>query len=50
MSLKRFDQLIGKLRDCLAALPDKRTGANTQYSMETIGLSAFSVFLPSRPP
>lgn len=49
MSLKSFDQLVGKLRSCLGALPDKRTGANTQYSMETIGLSAFSVFFTQSP-
>ncbi len=49
MSLKRFDQLIGTLRECLAGLPDKRKGSNTQYSMETIGLSAFSVFFTQSP-
>lgn len=49
MSLKRFDQLVGELRSCLAALPDKRIGTNTQYSMETIGLSAFSVFFTQSP-
>jgi len=49
MSLKRFDQLVGELRSCLGALPDKRTGANTHYSMETIGLSAFSVFFTQSP-
>lgn len=49
MSLKRFDELVGALRGCLAALPDKRTGKNTQYSMEEIGLSAFSVFFTQSP-
>lgn len=49
MSLKRFDQLVGELRSCLADLSDKRTGTNTQYSMETIGLSAFSVFFTQCP-
>ena len=49
MSLKRFDQLVGELRCCLAGLPDKRTGSNTQYSMESIGLSAFSVFFTQSP-
>jgi hypothetical protein len=49
MKLKCFDQLIGRLRDCLGALPDKRTGANTQYTMENIGLSAFSVFFTQSP-
>ena len=49
MSLKRFDQLVGELRRTLAGLPDKRTGTNTQYTMETIGLSAFSVFFTQCP-
>ncbi len=49
MSLKRFDQLVGELRRTLAGLPDKRTGANTKYTMETIGLSAFSVFFTQCP-
>ena len=49
MSLKHFDQLVGELRRTLAGLPDKRTGANTQYTMETIGLSAFSVFFTQCP-
>jgi hypothetical protein len=49
MSLKSFDQLAGSLRQTLAALPDPRTGANTQYSMETIGMSAFSVFFTQSP-
>ena len=49
MSLRGFDQLVGELRRTLAVLPDKRTGSNTQYSMETIGLSAFSVFFTQCP-
>lgn len=49
MSLKRFDQLVDRFRAILAAFPDKRTGANTQYSMEDIGLSAFAVFFTQSP-
>lgn len=49
MSLKRFDQLVGELKQTLSELPDKRTGKNTQYTMETIGLSAFSVFFTQSP-
>ena len=49
MSLKRFDSLVGELKHTLAGLADKRTGENTQYSMETIGLSAFSVFFTQSP-
>ena len=32
-----------------AAFPDKRTGANKQYSMEDIALSAFAVFFTQSP-
>ena len=49
MSLRHFDQLVGELRRTLADLSDKRTGSNTQYSMETIGLSAFAVFFTQCP-
>ena len=49
MSLKRFDQLVGQLRERMAAFPDRRTGANTQYSMEDIGLAAFAVFFTQSP-
>jgi len=37
------------LRRTLAALPDRRTGDNTRYSMADIGLSAFSVFFTQSP-
>lgn len=49
MSLKRFDSLVEVLKNTLAGLLDKRTGKNTQYSMETIGLSAFAVFFTQSP-
>ena len=49
MSLRRFDSLVDELRCCLGDLPDKRTGKNTRYAMETIGLSAFSVFFTQSP-
>ena len=49
MSLKRFDSLVDALKHTLAGLPDKRKGKNTQYSMEEIGLSAFSVFFTQSP-
>jgi len=49
MSLKHFDQLVDRFRATLAAFPDKRIGANTQYSMEDIGLSAFAVFFTQSP-
>jgi len=49
MSPKRWDELVGSLRQTLGALPDRRTGDNTHYSMEDIGLSAFSVFFTQSP-
>ena len=44
-----LDTLIGCLRRCCAALPDRRTGANARYTMADIGLSAFSVFFLQSP-
>src|SRR5215210_3596017 len=44
-----LDILIGCLRRCCAALPDRRTGANARYTMADIGLSAFSVFFLQSP-
>ena len=49
MSRKGWDELVGSLRQTLGALPDRRTGDNTHYSMEDIGLSAFSVFFTQSP-
>ncbi len=44
-----LETLLGRLRRCCAALPDRRTGANRQYSMVDIGLAAFSVFFAQSP-
>ena len=49
MSLRRFDQLIVRLRQCVAAFSDRRTGKNKKYTMEDTGLSAFSVFYTQSP-
>ena len=49
MSARTFPQLIGKLRQGLADLPDGRTGDNKRYCMEDIGTSAFSVFFTQSP-
>jgi hypothetical protein len=49
MSLRGFTDLIGSLRQRMAAFHDPRTGENTQYTMEDIGLSAFSVFYTQSP-
>ncbi len=47
--MRRWDELVGSLRQTLAALPDPRTGDNTKYSMQDIGLGAFSVFFTQSP-
>ncbi len=39
-----FDHIVERLRTVAAALPDRRTGENTRYSMADIVLSAFAVF------
>ena len=49
MSLRRFDQLIGCIRQRLAGFHDRRTGKNTSYTMEDIAASAFSVFYTQCP-
>lgn len=47
--MRRWDKLVGSLRQTLAAWPDPRTGDNTKYSMQDIGLGAFSVFFTQSP-
>jgi len=49
MRLRRFDQLIGSIRKRMGAFPDRRTGRNKKYTMEDIGMSAFSVFYTQSP-
>lgn len=44
-----FNQMIRSLRSVVRNFPDKRTGKNGTYSMEDIGLSAFSVFFTQSP-
>lgn len=44
-----FDALIGELSELARAFPDKRTGRNTQFSMEDVVLAAFSVFWTQSP-
>jgi hypothetical protein len=39
-----WDGLGAQTRQVFGGLPDRRTGENTQFSMEDIGSSAFSVF------
>jgi len=40
---------LAHLRQILGGLPDRRTGDNTSYSMEDLGLGAFSVFFTQCP-
>lgn len=47
--LKTWDEHLAHLRQLLGGLPDRRTGDNTSYSMEDIGLAAFSVFFTQCP-
>lgn len=49
MGIFRFNDLIQRLRDCAAALPDCREGTNTRFSMADIALSAFSIFFMQCP-
>jgi hypothetical protein len=49
MKARCFDHVIERLRTVAAALPDRRTGDNTRYSMADIALSAFSVFFTQCP-
>jgi hypothetical protein len=49
MSLTQFDHLVKGFREVVRALPDRRTGTNTSYSMEDFALSAFSVFFTQSP-
>jgi hypothetical protein len=49
MSAKGWNDLVGSLRRTLGGLPDDRSGDNTRYTMEDIGLSAFSVFFMQCP-
>ena len=44
-----FDGIVDFLRTTFKRLPDKRRGKNKQYTMEDIGLSAFSVFFMQCP-
>jgi hypothetical protein len=47
--LQTWEAHLSLLRQTLGAFPDPRTGENTQYAMEDIGLGAFSVFFTQCP-
>lgn len=44
-----FDDLVQALHQQLAALPDYRTGKNTQYTIKDAALGAFAVFFTQSP-
>lgn len=44
-----LDKLVDHLRSVAKSLPDRRTGNNTKYTMEDIGMAAFSVFFTQSP-
>ena len=44
-----LETLLASLRGCLDGFPDKRRGLNVRYSMEDIGMAAFSVFFMQSP-
>ena len=45
----KWDNLVQQMRQVFGALPDRRTGQNTEYTMEDFGVSAFSVFFTQSP-
>ena len=47
--MRLLEDLLSSLRTCLATFPDRRRGANGQYSMADFGMSAFSVFFMQSP-
>ena len=47
--LRTWDQHLELLRQTLGGFPDGRTGDNLSYTMEDIGLGAFSVFFTQCP-
>lgn len=47
--MNAFDKITYSLLTTFASLPDKRSGANVQYSMQDIALTAFSVFFMQSP-
>ncbi len=43
--MRWLERHLGRVRECLDGLPDRRTGRNRMYSMGDIGMAALSVFL-----
>ena len=44
-----FDNMVKHFRSLISDFPDKRTGANTRYTIEDAALGAFSVFFTQCP-
>jgi hypothetical protein len=45
----RLSLLVALLRSTMALFPERRTGDNCQYAMETFGMTAFSTFFMQSP-
>lgn len=45
----QMEVLLGWLRTAIKYFPDKRTGTNLTYSMQDVGLGAFSIFFTQSP-
>lgn len=45
----KFDDVMAALRQRMQEIPDPRSGSNTSYSMEQIGMAAFLVFFTQSP-
>lgn len=47
--MERLEEYIAALRERCGHLPDRRSGSNSRYRMDDIGLSAFSLFFMQSP-
>jgi hypothetical protein len=47
--VKQLEKYIAQLRESCASIDDKRSGANSRYSMADIGMAAFSMFFMQHP-
>jgi hypothetical protein len=47
--MERLEEYIAALRERCGHLPDRRSGSNSRYGMDDIGLSAFSLFFMQSP-
>jgi len=49
LNVLKFDDIINAIRQQMSEMPDSRVGKNIRFTMEQIGLSAFSVFFTQCP-